>query len=215
MENVLISSLSPLTKMSWADINELESNHEQLTNQYSNNQNVETPATIVDTENLTSSSFQSSDSNNVTKSPVECNNMVLQPQVCLYFKKGICVFGDKCDFLHDNESKEIPECKYNPCMFGKKCIYKHSKQLKQKKSNKRLEFKGNDSDFITHSINNTDNNNSNVSLTKQISKVKSIQLQPQKNKTPTKIVTKTKPTVEMCEECGEFLVNDDKCQSCC
>ena len=195
IKNESIQLLSPLTKMSWADINELEQPTQHSINQHSTSEENKT-LLLVNTEIL-NSSLQSKESNNI----------ILKPLECLYFKKGICVFGDKCDFLHDNVGKEIPECKYNPCMFGKKCIYKHSKQLKQKKSTKRLEFKGNDADFTTHSMNNHNDIN-NSSLTKKVSKVKP---QPQQNKN----VTKTKPTVEMCEECGEFLVNNDKCQSCC
>jgi hypothetical protein len=54
-------------------------------------------------------------------------------RVCLFFLKGNCLFGDKCDHLHPTQidaqiREQIPLCKFyqqGRCKFGDKCLHRH------------------------------------------------------------------------------------------
>ena len=51
---------------------------------------------------------------------------------CLFFLKGTCVFGDKCNLAHEEVNKHrIPVCKYflrRNCTYGNQCLYRHEQQ---------------------------------------------------------------------------------------
>lgn len=53
---------------------------------------------------------------------------------CLFFLKGTCVFGDKCNLAHGEVNKHrIPVCKYflrGNCTYGDQCLYRHEQQPK-------------------------------------------------------------------------------------
>ena len=50
--------------------------------------------------------------------------------LCLYFQRGLCDFGDECDFAHvESAEARVPICRYflkGNCRFGEECIYIHS-----------------------------------------------------------------------------------------
>ena len=53
---------------------------------------------------------------------------------CFHYMRGHCKFGDKCRFIHDNDSAEkvsVKECldyKKGYCRFGDNCLYEHNDQ---------------------------------------------------------------------------------------
>jgi len=54
----------------------------------------------------------------------------LSRRPCLFFQKGTCVFGDKCNLAHaEVHPRRIPVCKYfvrGDCQFGDQCLYRHT-----------------------------------------------------------------------------------------
>lgn len=56
--------------------------------------------------------------------------------ICLYFPRGLCEYGDNCDFAHveSSENDAPPVCRYflkGRCRYGDGCIFLHPKQEKR------------------------------------------------------------------------------------
>lgn len=63
---------------------------------------------------------------------------------CLHFLKGTCVFGDKCDMMHNKDAK-VPSCKYflqGTCQYGEKCLYRHEPQCQHNRAAHRSAVNG-------------------------------------------------------------------------
>jgi cleavage and polyadenylation specificity factor subunit 4 len=51
--------------------------------------------------------------------------------ICKHFIRGLCIMGDKCEFLHEYNLRKFPECwwwsTYGFCTAGDECLYYHPK----------------------------------------------------------------------------------------
>ncbi|KAI5451917.1 RNA-binding component of cleavage and polyadenylation factor [Naganishia albida] len=51
--------------------------------------------------------------------------------ICKHFIRGLCIMGDKCEFLHEYNLTKFPECwwwsTYGFCTAGDECLYWHPK----------------------------------------------------------------------------------------
>jgi len=59
---------------------------------------------------------------------------------CLYFLKGNCNFGEKCDFHHPHNMipRDVPRCNFfqrGKCKYGNRCIYIHEAKNFQEEKN--------------------------------------------------------------------------------
>lgn len=49
--------------------------------------------------------------------------------VCKHWLRGLCKKGNGCEFLHEYNLREMPECiqynRYGLCMNGSECLYRH------------------------------------------------------------------------------------------
>lgn len=52
-----------------------------------------------------------------------------QNLVCKHWLRGLCKKGNGCEFLHEYNLREMPECiqyaRYGLCMNGSECLYRH------------------------------------------------------------------------------------------
>jgi len=55
--------------------------------------------------------------------------------VCKHYLRGLCIMGDKCEFLHEYNLRSFPECwwygTWGFCSAGDECLYDHRKVRKR------------------------------------------------------------------------------------
>jgi hypothetical protein len=148
-------------------------------------------------------------------------------QLCLFFLKGSCAFGDECNFLHEQQPSSVPLCSYflkGRCKFGATCIYSHQPVNDRKYQNRgqdrsRIMRRRSKSPIIVRSSSSPQNRqhrererSSNTQhREREMSGRGSSAVAPQYSRNK---YTKPKRQVTICKECGGCLVNEDKCPFC-
>jgi hypothetical protein len=182
---------------------------------------------------------ESENNENTNSQDILVDSNVTPKGPCLFFMRGLCVFGEKCLFSHEESSSiknEIPLCPYylvGKCKYGESCLYRHDKvrprsqnkyrnktniqtssnewTTKIDKSESRMKNHNKNNSQYQHNYQHTNKNNKQNNSKNNINTTKN---RPSSKLSHQKPPPKKSVSVGICNNCGEYLIDETQCKIC-